>query len=241
MIYLLLFCLLFIKPDAIPEYTVFRTQTALSIDGVLDEQEWQAAKYTEAFVLYRDGHPAEKQTRCKILWDEKYIYIGFQSADENVAATYNKHDSNLWDQDVNEVFCDPQGDGLNYFEFQVNPLGTTFDLFMPENRQADRGWNFDYVRTAVKINGTLNDSTDTDNSWSSEIAIPFREISFMTQNKSFPPKDGDSWRMLLCRYNYPKDLAQKPEISAWNKTDKRGFHAPDKFGKITFSTKSVTN
>lgn len=237
--YVLLFCLLLFNTNDIPEYTVFRVKNELKIDGKLDEQAWQDVNFTEAFVLYRDGSAAEKETRCKILWDDRFLYIGFESEDDNVSATYRQHDANLWDQDVNEVFCDPQGDGAHYFEFQVNPLATTFDLFMPENRKGDRNWDFKSLITAVNINGTLNDSADTDKNWSSEIAIPFQEISFMAAANTFPPKEGDTWRILLCRYNYRDKEGKKPEISAWNKTDKRGFHAPDKFGKIIFSSKFV--
>jgi hypothetical protein len=86
----------------------------------------------------------------------------------------------------------------------------------------------------------LNDSTDVDTGWTAEFAFPFSEIAPVAPYLSFPPKDGDKWRLNLYRYNYDRKTIKTPELSAWSQTDKeRGFHAPDRFGKVTFSAKTA--
>ena len=75
-----------------------------------------------------------------------------------------------------------------------------------------------------------------DRNWVCELAFPFRELAFSAPAMSFPPEAGDSWRINLYRYEYGRMNGLFKELSAWNQTDpKRGFHAPDLFGKITFS------
>ena len=61
-----------------------------------------------------------------------------------------------------EVFLNPSGDGRNYFEFEINALNTGWDLFLPkpyrEGGKADNSWEIPGLRTAVAIQGTLNDA-----------------------------------------------------------------------------------
>ena len=61
-----------------------------------------------------------------------------------------------------EVFLNPTGDTRNYFEFEINALNTGWDLFLPkpyrEGGKADNSWEIPGLRTAVAIQGTLNDA-----------------------------------------------------------------------------------
>jgi hypothetical protein len=223
----------------IREYVVKRSTSTMVIDGQLAEAAWQGAGLTEKFVIYRDGTPTSLSTQAKILWDDRYLYVAFICEDPDVWAEMINRDDYLWNEEVVEIFCDPDGDGLNYIEIEVNPLETVLDLVLDkayfEGGKADFSWNLDGLEVAVSVDGTINDLDDIDTRWLCEVAIPFQALAFTAPSNNFPPRAGDEWRLLLCRYNYERTGDKVVEISCWNQTDSRGFHVPSKFGRIVFS------
>jgi hypothetical protein len=229
----------------IRQYVVKHTATSITIDGHLTEADWQAAAFSEKFVHYQDGSQAKLSTQVKYLWDDQYLYIGFICQDPDVWATMTERDDRLWHEDVVEIFCDPDGDGLNYCEIQVNPLGTILDIFFKKpfynSGYGNRAWNLDSLKVGVSVQGTLNNKNDIDTGWTVEVAIPFKELKFMAPSMNFPPHDGDRWRILTARYDYQRTEQQTVEASSWNQTSSvGGFHVPSKFGSIIFSKETVT-
>ncbi|MCB0282141.1 MAG: T9SS type A sorting domain-containing protein [Calditrichae bacterium] len=242
---LFLFMIGFGQAQEIREYVVKKTLDAPVIDGKLDEAAWQNAALTESFVIYQTGAATQLNTQCKLLWDESYLYIGFICEDPDVWATLENRDDHLWNGEVVEILCDPDDDELNYFEVQVNPLGTLLDLFLNKayyaGGTADLGLTFDSLKAGIWVEGTLNNQDDTDSLWQCEVALPFAEIAFMAPTLHFPPVDGEHWRILLTRYDYERSGDKTIEVSSWNQTDSRGFHVPSKFGKIIFSDSLIIN
>jgi hypothetical protein len=115
------------KPPA--ETKVPRIKKAPTIDGVLEEAVWRRAPSLTLRDIKGRNAPA---TTAKLLWDDKNLYIAFDCADTDIWATKTQRDDFLWEEEVVEVFIDPDGDGCNYYEFQVNPLGTQIDLLIPD-------------------------------------------------------------------------------------------------------------
>lgn len=228
-----------IKGQEIREYDVNKCRQPIGIDGRLDETEWQDAAFTEPFVKYKDGTAMGLATRAKFLWDEACLYIGFECEDPDVWATMKNRDDHLWEGEVVEILCDPDGDGSDYFEVQVNPLNTVLDLLMDKpysiGGNADLSWDLAGFRSAIGVEGSLNDVADTDTMWICETALPFGELAFTAPSMAFPPAAGDSWRILVTRYDYERTGDRTVEVSSWNQTDSRGFHVPEKFGRIVFS------
>ncbi|MCE5250032.1 T9SS type A sorting domain-containing protein [bacterium] len=229
--------------QTINEYTVKRTAVPPVIDGHLTEAAWEEAATTGTFVVYTDGAMAVYPTRAKMLWDDTSLYIAFICEDPDVWATYTAHDAHLWEEEVTEIFIDPDGDGLDYLEFEISPLGTLLDLRMTkaysEGGKSDFAWNLDGFTAGIGVEGTLNDKSDTDVRWICEAALPFKGLAFTAPTMNFPPKNGDAWRLNLYRYEYIRAEGVSPELTAWNQTDKRGFHAPDKFGRVIFSDETL--
>lgn len=237
--------LLLLQPmfgQTIPQYTVSRCTTPLTIDGRLTEPEWLAAPLTARFVHHTDASTARLSTQAKLLWDDHFLYVGFICEDPDVWATLKTRDASLWNGEVVEMICDPDGDGLNYFELQVNPLGTLLDLTLTKaysaGGKANLAWTLNFT-AAVWVDGTLNDSTDVDTKWCCEVAVPFNELAFMAPTLHFPPQDGEAWRILLTRYDYERTGSRRVELSAWTPTNSSSFHVPDRFGSILFSARPV--
>jgi hypothetical protein len=241
------------QAQTINEYTVKPASGKMVIDGKLNEPGWKTAEFTQPFVVYNKGTAPKFPSRAKMLWDSQYLYIAFVMTDEDVwgaTSQWKKGDKCLCDEEVAEIFIDPDGDTLNYLEIEVNPLKAVMDLSLDKEFAKGGTGNIDWdipgLKIGVTVDGTLNNQKSKDKNWICELAFPFSEMAFSAPTMSFPPKPGDSWRINLYRYDYGRDAEGKTpkermELTAWNPTvsapgDKdRGFHAPDRFGKIIFS------
>jgi hypothetical protein len=223
----------------IREYTARRATSAVLIDGRLDETDWKSAAPTEKFVLYLDGSSPRLTTQAKVLWDDQNLYVGFICTDPDVWATMTTRDTTTWNEEIAEVLCDPDGDEKNYFEVETNQLGAVFDCYL--EKPYDQGgwdissWNLAGLKVGIGVNGTINNSADTDSGWTCEMALPFQSMARFAPSLSFPPRPGDVWRMLFGRQEFERTGARRSEITCWNQTDVRGFHVPSKFGRVTFS------
>ncbi len=227
----------------IEEYEVKRTVDPIVIDGILDESSWSCASVTKAFRNYRDGSSTVYIGQGQMLWDDENLYVAMTLNDVDIRATYTEHDSKLYLEEVAEIFVDPDGDGLNYIEIEISPIGTLMDLLMSKEYRAggsaDWDWNLEGLTAGVTVDGTVNMGSDTDTCWVVECAIPFDSIAFSAPTMQFPPVSGDQWRLNLYRYNYDYDYTVGDELSGWNPTDSRGFHAPNLFGNVTFLNEPV--
>jgi hypothetical protein len=217
----------------ISHYTVMRTLGPIKVDGAFDEPSWRAAKSTGAFRANDGSETVTSRVEAKMLWDDSNLYFAFECGDTDLSATMTKRDEHLWQEEVVEVFIDPDGDEKNYIELEVNPLGAFLDLFVltPVVPIPYESYNIP-AKWAVKVDGTVQNSLDRDRGWNVELAVPLKE-AVTAPNR--PPKDGDRWRLNLYRIERkPKD-----QLIAWSPTLKPSFHTPSRFGEVTFSTRKA--
>ncbi len=227
-----------VSSQDLPVYIVKKTNSSITIDGKLDEKSWQDADTTSHFVILgtTNTKPATI-TWAKLLWDDTYLYVGMYCQDKNIWATLTTRDAPLYTEDVVEVYLDPDGDGLNYIELEVNPLNTIMDLWM-DKPWSDGGvgtfsWNFSNIHTAVQVNGTIADSTDVDSCWTCEMALPFSEMQFLAPSMHYPPINNDLWRANLYRFDRGTPAVTAHEETGWSQTG-GGQHVPDEFGILQF-------
>jgi hypothetical protein len=184
-------------------YVVYRTFSEINIDGRPDEKSWQKAKWSELFQdIEGDKKPVPTYfTHMKMLWDDSNLYILAELEEPHVWAYYTKRDMIIYHENDFEVFIDPDGDTHNYFEFEINAQNTVMDLFMPKpyrnGGKYDIGWNAAGFKSAVSIDGTINDPADLDKKWTIEMAIPFSSLEF--NGKYMVPKNGDYWKINFSR------------------------------------------
>ena len=140
-----------------PSYRCYKINKKICIDGKLTEKCWKD-KPVIPFRDIADGSEPEYETETKIVWDDRYLYIGFDIKDPDVWARVGFRDSE-WSKEFAEkvihpdimysripewrrlecaimmidkfvkVFLDPDADGLNYVEFHINPLNNIFDAW----------------------------------------------------------------------------------------------------------------
>jgi len=111
-------------------YQCRRTTTPVAIDGRLDDAAWRQASWTQEFLDIQGPHlPKPKfATRAKMLWDSEYFYIAALLKEPHVWGTLTNRDAVIFQDNDFEVFIDPDGDGHEYFEFEMNALNTQWDL-----------------------------------------------------------------------------------------------------------------
>lgn len=237
------------ETDSLPRYLCHRAPAAVSIDGQLDEAEWAAAEWTSAFVDVRGpSFPAPRYaTRSKLLWDDENLYVAAEMEEPDVWGTLTRKGSKLYEENNFEVFLDPLGRARNYWEFEINPLGTTWDLQMSkpysEHGGPIPGSGLAGVKSAVTVQGTLNKPGDKDQGWTTEIAIPWTSLT-----GGLPPRDADEWRMLLCRIEWKLDASggsykkidKSDEYWSWSPIGEIAFHVPRKWGMLKFSARPAT-
>lgn len=230
----------FVHKPVVREYVVRRAAAPITIDGKPDDDAWRKVPYTEDFVLYTTGVRAERRTQACMLWTDTHWYLVWTMEDPDVRAEMREHDARIFQEDSIEFFVDPDGNGRNYAQLIANALGTMMDQML--NKAPSSGgfegtsWTLDGVEVVVSVDGTANDSKDKDRQWVCEMAIPFASLASVAGSMSLPPTSGDQWRVNLCRNDHDRRSGEdKAANTAWTRTDQRGFHAPDRFGRITFS------
>jgi len=222
--------------DDRPSYTIYRAGTPITIDGRLDEPAWFAAPSVGPFRFAWWKSGKKEQTVAKMLWDDDYLYVAYVCQDAHISATRTKHDSSVWHDDCVEVFAAPDPHRPDaYFNIEMNVNGAVYDDFQPHGPNSERkpGWNAEGLRIATRVNGTLNNDTDHDDSWILEAAIPFKAYRRALPNISPSPKPGDVWRLNLNRCGGKTN----EQFSQWAPgTEKEPqFHSPRDFGFVRFS------
>ncbi|MDN3581027.1 carbohydrate-binding family 9-like protein [Mucilaginibacter flavus] len=238
-------------------YVVRHIAKAPVIDGDINDAVWQQAKWTNDFVdIEGDLKPKPTyKTNVKMLWDDSCLYVAARMSEPQVWATLKNHDDIVYHDNDFELFIEPGSTTHNYYEIEVNAYNTIFDLFLNKpyrNRGGGLiGWDAKGLRSAVKIQGTLNNTADRDEGWTVEMAIPFKAIT-MGFNPQIP-KDGTIYRLNFSRVEYDakivdgrnvklKDSAGRdlPEHNwSWSPQGEIAMHSPEHWGYLLFSTREA--
>ncbi len=240
----------------IPErqYVIHQTDKEITVDGLAREQAWQAAAWTETFIdIEGTAKPLPTyQTRMKMLWDEENIYFFVEMEEPHVWGYYEEHDKIVYHENDFEIFIDPDGDTHNYFEYEFNAQNTLFDLFMTKPYRNGGipliSWNSTGIKSAVSIDGTLNNPDDKDKKWTLEVAIPFKDLRLTIHTRT--PKNGDIWRINFSRVQWQTEIIDgkyhrkkdeegrliREDNWVWSPIGIINMHYPERWGFLQFST-----
>lgn len=235
-------------------YICYKSEENLVIDGKLDEQAWKNAKWTENFIDIEGVVEPKFKTRAKMLWDNNYFYVAAELIEPHVSASLIKRDTIIYFDNDFEVFIDPEGDTHNYFEFEMNALNTVWDLLMVkpyrDGAPAVVAWDIAGLKSAVDIQGTINNPNDTDEKWIVEIAFP---IEILCEKKIKRPKHKDIWRVNFSRVEWQYEVIEgeykkkiNPETGnvfpennwVWSPQGVINMHYPEMWGFVQFSGNS---
>ena len=241
-------------------YVCYRASGPLAIDGRLEEKDWQNASWTEDFVDIEGSlKPLPKfRTRAKMLWDDNYLYIGAFIEEPHIWGNLTERESVIFNDPDFEVFIDPDGDTHNYAEYEMNALNTQWDLLLTKpyrddtlNNVAIDNWNYNGIKTAVHIFGTINNPCDTDTGWTVEIALPLDALAELSAHGR-KPVSGQQYRLGFSRVEWAVDIVDGrymkrthmvdgkkrvlPEDNwIWSPQGVINMHRPETWGFLQFS------
>jgi hypothetical protein len=215
----------------LPEYHVHKTAHPPAIDGDLSDPAWNDAAPVQLVNSF-DGSPTQVRTTARLLYDDKFLYVAFDSESPDVWGTLLKRDDPIYTQEAVEVFLDANGDGRTYNELEVSPNNTIFDAYFVERRKPDaevaKAWDSGMV-SAVKVNGTLNNPADRDVGWTAELKVPLERLAEVPR---LPPQAGDRWRFNL--YRLVAVHQRQVEGQAFSPLFQNDFHNLPRFGWLDF-------
>ena len=179
-----------------------RIDRDIDLTGRLSDPLWTLAHVVGCPFEVTPGEntPAKQPTEVRVLYNSRYLYVGFRCVDSNVAAVrahVTDRDNNFQDDFV-FVGIDPFRNNQRGYEFVVNPLGIQADLMRTANNE-DASWDAVWFSK-----GALNDS-----GYTVEMAIPFASIRF-------PSEPTQDWSLMIVR-NFPRDSRYQ---NSWTPTDR---------------------
>ncbi|MDF2838149.1 MAG: carbohydrate-binding protein, partial [Paenibacillus sp.] len=152
-----------------------------------------------------------------------------------------------------EIFIDPDGDTHNYYEFEINALNTVWDLFLVKPYRDGgpplNGWDISGLKTAVHIDGQLNNPKANNRGWSVEVAMPWHSLRECAPEGRLP-RIGEYWRVNFSRVQWQAEALEDgyrkvndpatgrpyPEDNwVWSPMGLINMHYPELWGYVVFA------
>jgi hypothetical protein len=151
-----------------------KIEEAIAVDGALDEPAWQKAGELTDFVQFQPsrGEPASVRTVVKVLYDSRYIYIGFLCYDPEpakIVSRVTRRDADIEADDAVAVGLDTFDDRRTCYVFITNILGTQYDgRIVDDGNTSDTTWDGVWLSAGRR----------TEFGWSAEIAVELESLKF---------------------------------------------------------------
>lgn len=188
-------------------FEISRAKSTPIIDGRLDDDVWKNAAVVDDFhqTVPVDGASPSESTIVKVTYDDEYLYIAADLRDSDPAAIQAKQmiqgelffsDDRFW------VTIDSFNTKRNDYFFQVNANGVRRDALRENNASFIEEWSaIWHAESAVHDAG-----------WATEIAIPFKSISFAP--------DSSTWGI-----NFGRGIVRKQEFNMWASHERQDWPA----------------
>ena len=222
------------QPDAPAQQTNYKVRRAgaqveelLAADNVL----WSGAQKIT-------WGPDAYATSFRALWRDEGLIVRFDAVDSSPWHTLTDRDDQLWNEEVVEIFIDPDGDGCNDAELEINPANVVCDLQVFEgspNLRSDIEWDLTGLRSTVDRSF---DEADRTVGWTAIALLPWSDLATLDETDvPFPPRPGDRWKFNVSRIKRPggpEDPEREAVYAAWSQPPGASFHAPEVFRDMEF-------
>nr|WP_262917823.1 carbohydrate binding family 9 domain-containing protein [Muricauda sp. F6463D] len=145
---------------------------APTINGILEDEVWNIVEWGGDYIEWQpdENTPPAHQTKFKILYDSKNIYIGVRCYDSEpgkIVKRLSRRDG--FDGDWVEFNIDSYFDKRTAFSFTITAAGVKGDEFISNNgNNWDASWNpIWYAKTNIDDEG-----------WTAELRIPLSQLKF---------------------------------------------------------------
>ena len=168
------------------------TSREMIIDGHLSE--WKGLKKHQIAFSDRELNQggidrilSDNKVTLNACWDLNFLYLAFRVQDRDIRAVQTAKDHpQLYLDDMVEFLLDPGNDRTNEWlsddiVYHINAAGTKKDDRGSDEGISDAAWDGKGIY-AVRLMGSLNDTTDTDEGYHVEVAIPWGELGISPGN-----------------------------------------------------------
>lgn len=185
------------------ELHIKKAKGAITLDGKLEEEDWQSAQVAKDWFLNFpvDTTEAPFQTEARVTFDDHYFYVSFVCMDDNTPDLINslRRDFDYPLNDNVGVNIGPYNDGLNGFFFAITPAGVQREGIISGGGAGGDAFNSYWDNKWYSVVERYGDR------WVAEFAIPW---------KSFRYKDGlTEWNILFDRSDKKRNFR-----SSWIRT-----------------------
>ncbi len=186
---------------------IYRAKAAPIIDGRLDDEVWRDAAIVDDFHQASPTYGAAptETTRVRVAYDDEYLYISADLRDSNpdgIIAKQMIQGKMFFSDDRFYVMLDSFNSKRNDYFFQVNANGIRREALRENNARFIEEWT-----TIWKAESAVHE-----NGWATEIAIPFKSISFAPNS--------DTWGI-----NFGRGIVRKQEHNLWSSHERQDWPA----------------
>ncbi len=196
------------------KYSTSALNGEITLDGIPSEEAWNAVEWGGDFIQNQpnEGAAPSQPTSFKILYDDKFLYIGyrcFDKAPDSIIKHLSRRDE--FPGDWVEINIDSYHDLRTAFSFTISVSGVRGDEFVSnDGRNWDASWNpIWYAKT----------QTD-DSGWTAEIKIPFSQLRYGNE----PEK--------IWGFQVTRRLFRKEERSNWQYIPQSSGQWVSRFGEL---------
>jgi hypothetical protein len=215
-----------------PSYEVARARAPAESLLAADEPAWAGA-------LAVEWGPAAYPTRFRALWSDEGLFLRFDATDPSPWHTMTRRDEHLWDEEVVEIFLDPDRSGRDYYELEINPANVVCDLRMVSpwpDKKGDIDWTLAGLETRVHA---AKDAAGKATGWTATAFLPWSGLRPLPSagKVAVPPKAGDRWRFNVFRIERPggPGAPEKDAVfAAWSPPSVKSFHDAGAFRDFVF-------
>lgn len=210
------------------------TEALLSASAV-DVHPWSGSStITWGLTPYR--------TWFRAFWNEGGLFLRYDVEDACPWHTLTRRDDPLWEEEVVEIFLDPDRRGHHYAELEINPANVVCDVRMlapSPTRAMDLAWDIAGLesRTAAWSDDAGALTPGVAAGWAALARIPFESLSSLPTATSLPPLPGDRWGFNVFRIKRPGGPLAPDKgviLAAWSPTGGPSFHVPAAFRDLVF-------
>ena len=211
-------CTIASQPLQSAEIEAGQINGTITIDGQINEADWQNASQAKGFRFLtglNNGTP-QADTSFRVLVDDDAIYLAITCKEPKMSelkADPAPRDGSIFKQDCVEVFLDPTNTGTSYYQLALSANNDQWDQY--------------YIEGGVTTIGAYGAQWDSavhrgKDSWSAEIRLPFASL-IHTRSNEFQP----TWHINVGRERKPVT-----EFTTWSPLV-NGFHESTKFGSLS--------
>ncbi len=171
---------------------------AIVLDSDTDDPGWTSAlgpARTGPFAL-ADGSAARPYSDARLVWGDGHLYLALYAADQDIESLAVGPDRPVGRGDSFRLLFTRE-DADEQFSIEVSPSGTATESLHRSGGRVDPSWTSG-THVSREIDGTLNDSTDEDEEWVIEMAIPLDAFGMAG-------RAGEAIGFAVSRCDTPKD------------------------------------